>query len=248
MDGQEGLSVGTCGFPVRRETYFGAFDTIELQTTFLKVPKIEAGEVLREKAPEGFDFCVKAWQGITHPSTSPSYVKAGIKISPRGASKYGWFQMSKTVLGGWRALSGFCHAVEASIILFQTPASFGPEEENVRNLREFIEMASSEFPCAWEPRGWTTEEIMAAIEGLDVIHAVDPFSRDPVTDGEIYFRMNGSPPGEKAYYYNYTVEDLEQLAGAIEGRRGRIFFNNITNLEDAQRFSDILADRADGPI
>jgi len=121
MEGRMVPMVGTCGFQIRREAYYRQLDTVELQTTFLKVPKIETAERMREQAPGGFDFTVKAWQGITHPATSPSYARAGLKITPRKLPRYGRFQMSKELLEGWEELTAFADALDASVILFQTP-------------------------------------------------------------------------------------------------------------------------------
>ncbi len=240
MRGQAGPLVGTSGFPIRREAYYRQLETVEVQKTFLKIPKIESAETMRSRAPVNFDFTVKAWQGITHPATSPSYARAGIKVGPRKKSRYGHFRMSKEVLEGWAELSEFADALDASVILFQTPPSFDATEDNVQNLRAFMEMASEEQRCAWEPRGWTTADVTGALEGLDVIHAVDPFARNPVTEGEIYFRLNGSPPGERPYYYNYTKDDIRSLLGTIEGATGHVIFNNITMLEDAEQLVDMF--------
>jgi len=240
MAGQAGPMVGTCGFPIRRESYFRQLDTVELQTTFLKVPKVETAERMREQAPGGFDFTIKAWQGITHPATSPSYARAGLRVTPRKASRYGRFQMSKELVGGWELLSAFADGLDASVILFQTPQSFDPTEENISNLRTFLGMASEEHRCAWEPRGWSAGDVTTALEGLDVIHAVDPFVRDPVTEGEVYFRLSGSPPGERSYYYNFTKDDTASLAGSLEGRAGHVLFGNITMLEDAERLAEMV--------
>jgi len=107
-------------------------------------------------------------------------------------------------------------------------------------------MASEDHRCAWEPRGWSTADVTDALEGLDVIHAVDPFVRNPVTDGEVYFRLNGSPPGERKYYYNYTKQDIRSLVGTIEARAGHVFFNNITMLEDAEQLVDLARQRDRG--
>ncbi|MEM5824892.1 MAG: DUF72 domain-containing protein, partial [Thermofilaceae archaeon] len=76
------IKVGTCGWSAKggREAYFAHFSVIELQETFYKLPLEETAEKWRSRAPPGFEFVVKAWQAITHPPSSPTWKRSGLKI------------------------------------------------------------------------------------------------------------------------------------------------------------------------
>ena len=69
------LKIGTCGWGLKggHEAYFSEFGVIELQDTFNNLPKPETARHWKAEAPEGFEFSMKAWQAITHPSTSPTW-------------------------------------------------------------------------------------------------------------------------------------------------------------------------------
>jgi hypothetical protein len=53
--------------------------------------------VARAEASSGFVFCMKAWQRVTHPPTSPTRRRAGIK--PGKTSGYGFLRPTKEVEG-----------------------------------------------------------------------------------------------------------------------------------------------------
>ncbi|MET1127893.1 MAG: DUF72 domain-containing protein, partial [Thermoproteota archaeon] len=63
---------GCCGFPLSRKRYFERFNVVEVQQTFYDPPSADTLRRWREEAPKGFVFTVKAWQAVTHPSSSPT--------------------------------------------------------------------------------------------------------------------------------------------------------------------------------
>ncbi|RLE50833.1 MAG: DUF72 domain-containing protein, partial [Candidatus Methanomethylicota archaeon] len=91
------VKVGCCGWAVRggKQAYYKEFSLIELQETFYKLPKVDTVKSWREEAPSSFEFAVKAWQAITHPTTSPTWKKAGVKIPAEKADKYGNLQPTR---------------------------------------------------------------------------------------------------------------------------------------------------------
>ena len=67
------VKVGCCGFPISKNKYYDEFGIVELQTTFYNIPREKTLLKWREEAPEDFEFIVKAFQGITHPMSSPTW-------------------------------------------------------------------------------------------------------------------------------------------------------------------------------
>jgi uncharacterized protein YecE (DUF72 family) len=118
------VKVGCCGFPGSRKGYFRKFKLVEVQQTFYKMPRLETAQRWRQEAPAGFEFTLKAWQLITHPITSPTYRKAGIKVPQSVGGHYGFFRPSDEVRQAWEETRRFAQALEAKVILFQCPASF----------------------------------------------------------------------------------------------------------------------------
>ncbi len=91
------VKIGCCGFPRGMKDYFSQFRLVEVQQTFYKMPKLETALRWRQQAPSDFEFTLKDWQLITHPPTSPTYRRAGIKIPPGGEERYGFFNPSDEV-------------------------------------------------------------------------------------------------------------------------------------------------------
>jgi uncharacterized protein YecE (DUF72 family) len=72
--------IGCCGWAGAQARYFSQFPVIEIQSTFYDPPASKVAAKWRALAPPGFVFCIKAWQLITHASTSPTYPRANIVL------------------------------------------------------------------------------------------------------------------------------------------------------------------------
>lgn len=239
---------GTCGFGRRQADAFRDLDTVEIQRTFYRPVSVEVARRWRAAAPDGFAFCVKASQFITHPASSPTYKRSGRVIPDSEAASYGGFQDTPAVRQGWEDTRAVAEALRARAIVFQCAASFGPSEDHVAALYRFFGALDTPAIRAWEPRGaWATHLVEKICEDLDLVHAVDPFAREPATYGLAYFRLHGSPPGPQRYRYTYTATDLEKLRGLCgEYDDAYVQFNNETMHEDANRFRALLASTDNG--
>ena len=94
------ISIGTSGFsyddwigpfypeglPAREQLAFYAqeFSTVEINTTYYRIPELRLVQGWAAKTPDGFQFAVKAFQGLTHEREHPDF--AGIR---RGAGTVG---------------------------------------------------------------------------------------------------------------------------------------------------------------
>lgn len=235
------MKVGVCGFTLSHRETYEKVKLLEVQQTFYKPPQEKTAVKWREEAPEEFEFTVKAWQVITHPFSSPTYRKVTISLGKR--ENYGFFQPSKEVFEAYEVTSRIAKALRSKYIVFQTPATFTPERENIQNMREFFSSLGKAFVYVWESRGKWDQEVMQNIcEELDLIDGVDPFARAPV-GGPVYFRLHGSPPGNRMYTYTYTDEDLDTLL-TFCGSETYVLFNTITMVEDAVRFREKAGSKA----
>lgn len=229
------IKVGCCGFGETQRKYFEEFPVIEIQITFYQPPRLETARGWREKAPENFEFTLKAWQLITHEFSSPTYRRLTEKIPQASLERCGSFKPTREVLRAWERTEEIARVLKSKVIVFQCPASFKPTAENKQNLRSFFQTVSrTDLLFAWEPRGdWKPEEVRTLCEELHLIHCVDPF-KGTATWGKIrYFRLHGVT----GYRYQFTDEDLQNLRALCAGP-GDVYclFNNVTMLEDARRF------------
>jgi uncharacterized protein YecE (DUF72 family) len=232
------IRIGLCGFTIGAAAYFETFDTLEVQQTFYEPPARETMARWREQAPEGFVFTIKAWQVITHRSTSTTYRRMKTRIDDMSA--VGAFQLNDTTLRAWKTTRDCARLLHAKAILFQCPASFRPEPQNVDNMRRFFggidRLDGVHF--LWEPRGaWPDELLIDLCRELDLVHTVDPFLRDSVTPELLYWRLHGIGSAYRAY----TDEELQSLAARLpRDTDAYVMFNNIPRVGDAKKFAALL--------
>jgi uncharacterized protein YecE (DUF72 family) len=231
------LKIGLCGFTMSAAEYFETFPVVEVQQTFYEPPAAATLERWRGQAPPAFEFTIKAWQILTHASTSTTYRRLKTPLTARQKEECGRFQWNDTTRMAWDRTRASAHVLRASAILFQCPASFRPVSENVDNMRRFF--AAIERPpdsrFLWEPRGpWPDKAIAALCRELDLTHVVDPFLRKPVTSGLTYWRLHG----RGSAYASYTDDDLATLQAELPpSNETYVMFNNIPRVGDARRFA-----------
>src|SRR3972149_6780174 len=124
------IKVGCYGFPKGMGKYFQEFRLVEVQQTFYRPPKVETAVRWRALAPPGFEFTVKACQVITHAPGSPTYRRAGVEIPAGDVDKYGFFRPSHQVREAWDRTGEVAAALDAQVVLSQSPPSFRPTDEN----------------------------------------------------------------------------------------------------------------------
>ncbi|MBI5881940.1 MAG: DUF72 domain-containing protein [Elusimicrobia bacterium] len=236
------VRVGCCGFPVSRPRYFESFGVVEVESGFYQPPKPSTAERWRAEAPKGFQFMVKAWQLITHPPTSPTYRKLGTD-HPARLDRCGHFRSSPEVKAAWERTLGLARSLQAQMVLFQTPPTFRPDADRLRDLYAFFERVErGGLLLAWEPRGegWTRKLVTRVLSDLNLVHAVDPLASEPL--GRIgYFRLHGTyRDGRPVYRHRYTDEELGKLERLARFQPTFVFFNNSDMYQDARRFLRLL--------
>ncbi|MEM1677173.1 MAG: DUF72 domain-containing protein [Nitrososphaerota archaeon] len=250
------VRVGCCGWCVKggKKSYFKEFDTIEIQETFYKLPRIKTIEKWIEGIGKEFIFNMKVWQVVTHPPTSLTWKKSVLKVSKNKMDKYGSLKATEENIEAWKKSLEIARALNARVLVVQTPASFNYTEENVKNIEEFFSTVERDgFIIGWEPRGdWreNLEKVKQICSKLDLVHIVDPFRSKPVSEHRVcYFRLHGIGGKEVNYSYRYTLSDLEKLLEIVKDEVGEgreeiyVMFNNVSMREDASTFKKILAEK-----
>ncbi len=241
--------VGCCGWAVKggKEAYYQKFPAIEVQETFYKLPKPETVKRWRENAPSGFVFCMKAWQAVSHPVSSPTWRKAGLVQAKSGKTRYGWLRPVKENFAAWDKTVEVAKAMQARVVVIQTPASMPDDQKTQQNIMKFFEHATGHtVTIAWEPRGKLAKNIAflkKVCEKHGIIHVTDVLKAEPATLHEIFYTRLHGLGGEVNYRYRYSDEDLSLLAEKIYARdfgEGYVFFNNVWMAEDAERFMRLL--------
>jgi len=217
------LKVGCCGYPTSMKKYYESFSLVELNCTFYEYPRMSTVAGWREKAPQDFEFTVKAHQDITH--------KFRFEMQPS--------------LTAFETMKQICQTLKARILLIQTPGSFRPDK--LGDAEEFLsKIKRDNLVVVWETRGsaWDTlevrEKLAESLEALNVVHVTDPFKMLPVYIRNLaYFRLHGL--GKQLYYYQFTDDELKQLRKLVQpferdGKEVYVLFNNLAMFDDAVRF------------
>lgn len=258
------IKVGTCGYQRydppgewkkkyknKLQAYSDEFETCELNRTFYKLPMTRTAERWRRDVMDGFDFTMKAWQALTHPTSSPTWRKRRDDLTVEQSESYGHLSPNEEVFYAWERTRDVAESLDASVCVLQTPKRFDCCEENRENMKELLsEVDRDGMHLAWEPRGdWLEHpsEVKKVCKRCDLVHIVDLMRRDPVATGDVaYVRLHGLNEDEYNYDYVYPNDELDELAQKLE-RLARThdtvycMFNNTAMSDNAMKLQRILA-------
>ena len=237
------VRVGLCGFTMSMEDYALHFPVVEVQQTFYEPPRDIVLQKWLHTTPPSLEYTMKVWQLVTHAANSPTYRR--MKRGLGAGEEAGWFRDSPRVEEGWQRSLHCARVLSATAMLFQCPASFRPEPENVRRMRSFFERI--ERPPArllWEPRGpqWQRQRDLALSlsRDLDLVYVVDPFVTPPPPGRAVYWRLHGIGSARHSYTDGQLQRLRQMLREAEPGETAYVMFNNLPRVGDAKRFVRML--------
>lgn len=236
------IKVGLCGWTIGIDEYFERFPVVEVQQTFYHPPASHTMVRWRETAPAEFEFTLKAWQLITHRSTSRTYRRFKGELTETEKKDCGSFQWTPVVRRAWQTTAECARLLRATSVLFQCPASFRPMEENFVRMRRFFTSAERHgLRFLWEPRGpWPADVVLSLCRDLELVHVVDPFVNRSVTPELIYYRLHGITGARHVY----SDAELQQLAEMVPSTGDSyVMFNEMPRAADSARFMAMIADR-----
>lgn len=208
------------------EFYCEHFNTIELNVTFYKFPRVEFLRKWYDRSPDDFTFSVKAPRIITHFK----------KLKDSGKYLRDFYS---AVREGLREKEG--------CVLFQFPPQFDFDDDK---LERIAEMLDPEFKNVVEFRhaSWWSDRVYDALQKKKIVFSgmSHPALPDSViaTSSTVYYRFHGVP---HLYLSSYAAGDLEAIANAIlenpNVREANIFFNNTIEgaaLRNAREFQELV--------
>jgi len=257
------IKVGTCGYGYyqpengwkekyesKLQAYSEAFETVEINRTFYKLPMVKTAVKWRDNAFKNFVFNFKAWQALTHPTSSPTWRNKKDKLSESQKENFGYLRPNKEIIEAWKKTREIGIALEADVCIIQTPGSFTSSEKNEEYMRKLLEnIDRKDLNIAWEPRGdWKDKpnKVKKICDDLNLIHVVDLLRREPTSNHPIaYIRLHGLNPNQYNYDYDYSENELQQLAEKLEAlsqAHDKIYcmFNNYEMFKNAKRLKKIL--------
>lgn len=226
------------------EDYALHFPVVEIQHTFYEPPRDEVMRRWLAATPPSLEYTMKVWQLVTHNANSPTYRRMKNPLPP--GAEPGSFRDSAAVQEGWRRSLACAGVIGATAMLFQCPASFTPDAENVQRMRRFFERL--ERPTArllWEPRGaaWVQKRALALslCRDLDLVHVVDPFVTEPEREHPVYWRLHGIGGPRHSYTDSQLMQLRDRLRCVSMETPAYVMFNNLPRVGDAKRFVGLAA-------
>lgn len=208
--------------------YAGYFDTLELNVTFYRLPKLSFFQNLYLKTPGDFSFVIKAPGEITHLK----------KFKDIQDSLIDFYSLIK------KGLKGKLRAV-----LFQFPPSFSYSPESLNLIcssldRSFINVVEFRHTT------WWNEEVYKQLGSQNISFCSCSYPGLPdeviLNTKNPYYRFHGVP---KLYYSMYTPLFLEKIANAFMQNKkledGYLLFNNtatraaLENASFVQEYVDL---------
>jgi uncharacterized protein YecE (DUF72 family) len=243
------LKIGISNYPFDRERYLKDFSVVELRYGLNSPPSNKALRRWARQAPAGFEHLWVAWQWFTHDHRSIRGGALPALLEGERVENFGLFKDTPECRRAWASTLEGALAVQASVILLETPTSFTPSTANKDRFKAWAQGWSGRpagLPIAWFPSGfWQREEAIELASDLGIILAVDPFlePNEPLPPGPIgYFKLNG----RVGLGNSYTADDLERLhllAAAYDTLYA--VFRTETSTKDARQLQRLAAELGD---
>ncbi len=220
--------------------YAEHFDTVEVNSSFYRVPTVATVEKWAERTPEGFEFSLKLYQKFTHPDL---FAKAtGGDPSQLGAKDVDAFRV---------ALEPLVKAGKLGALLAQFPASFKNDAESAGYL-EWLLKSFKDYPIAvelrhrtWSEQPSETAQLLSAYDAALAQIDEPKFKTSirqtllPNVKSVYYLRLHGRnaaqwwkhEASEDRYNYLYSEEELQPFAEAAkaasrEVKKAYLYANN----------------------
>ena len=210
------------------EYYCTRFNTVELNGTFYRIPKVQQLRRWYDISPPGFKFSVKAFRNITH---------------------------YKRFLNITSEVKEFCDLAQEGLqdklgcILFQLPPSFVFCEQNLNNILHVMDPSLNNV-VEFRHVSWWCDEAYTAFrnQGVTFCGISHPSLPDDVvaTRDLAYYRFHGVP---QLYQSSYSVDALQNVVAETEKKgtgSNYIYFNNtmhgnaIANAEEVQAMTNCI--------
>lgn len=191
------------------EFYSRDFQTVEINSSFYHLPKLQTFTNWRSKTSKDFIFAVKASRFITH------------------------IKKLKNCHQPWQRFIENAKNLREKLgpILFQLPPSFKADPKRLEN---FLKILSKKYQYVLEPRNesWFNPKIYEILKKYKVslcfISAPDFPWQEIITSNFIYIRMHGA---KSLYNSKYSSRELKKLAQKIKNWQAKklpvyVYFNN----------------------
>lgn len=211
------------------EYYCEHFDTVELNTTFYRFPKLPFLEGWYERSPKNFLFAVKAPRLITH---------------------FKQFQKTEEVIESFYSLIKEGLKEKLGCVLFQLPPR---SAFTVERLQRIIRNLDTSFTNVLEFRheSWWNVEVYEELAKNKITFcgmSHPDLPEDAVKNNPLlYYRFHGVPDLYKSEYSKKTIQDfVEELKSTKTVKQAFVYFNNDIGgsaIRNAKEMKEIIGNK-----
>jgi uncharacterized protein YecE (DUF72 family) len=200
------------GLPARRwlSYYAGLFDTVEVNSTFYRLPSRSAVATWVEESPEGFLFAVKASRFLTHMKR--------LTDMGRGVERF------------YERIEPLVDSPKMGPVLWQLPENFHRNDERLASALERLPPGRHCFE--FRHPSWFAPDVYVLLRehGVALVvgdHPKRPFQERELTAAWTFIRFHHGYRGRNG---NYSERELETWKRRIAAWRSRVeifaYFNN----------------------
>ncbi|MCJ7770571.1 DUF72 domain-containing protein [Candidatus Bathyarchaeota archaeon] len=205
----------------RLRAYASAFKTVEVNSTYYRIPPVSVVERWRKRVPDDFEFTVRCNQGLI----------SRLQNEPVSSSLRLYDEMKE-----------ICSVLDAKIMHIQIPSDFILNNPNLSKIEKFLSLIDTSRPgMAWEirsPKNEDKDNILRILQRHNIVHCIDLSRETPsASDNIIYSRLFGK--GEHNIY-QFTNTELKEIDGKVRtssASKAYLNFHGTRMYKDAARIS-----------
>jgi uncharacterized protein YecE (DUF72 family) len=207
----------------RLTAYSSAYDFVEVNSTYYRLPSPSTVASWRRRVPPGFEFSVRCQKDLAELHR--------LELTPKSVRIID--SMEKT-----------CRQLKADVLTILIPKALVRDSELASKLNTLLSTVSlGETRIAIEFRGGEpTEDTLKILHDHNAIHTVDLSRQDPKVDSSIlYSRLFGKG---KENIYEFDDQELQDIATKSSGpkfEKSILAFHGIRMYRDAARLKTFLA-------
>lgn len=229
------IKVGCAGYPIGRDRYWRSLAFVETDTG-KALPRLKTLASWRADVPAGGEAALQALRLITHGPQDRGFPMSGRKLSPHRAAHCGAFRESLEVFEAWMATKAAAEALGTRIVVFETPVSFQPGPDRLRDMYRFFKGAArGRLSLVWQPNGWGSLADKVCAD-LGLIRGFDPLRQPPPKKGAfLYMRPR------LAWMGALTVDNMATIVRACADVPAYVALSHGAAFRDAERLVGYVA-------
>jgi uncharacterized protein YecE (DUF72 family) len=207
----------------RLRAYSREFDFVELNQTFYSLVHPRNLEYYRKIVPQGFEFSVKCYRGLTH--------EIGLRAAEDAFRLFSMMQE-------------YCKVLDSKILLLQMPPSLKLDGKFVKHATDFLKSISfGGLRLACEFRV-TTDRVPASLVSMmrdfNISHVVDLSFEDPRIETDLlYTRVFGKPAKNNVL----DSSDVNKIKSKVQKTRSnivRVVGHSLKMIDDTRKIKASL--------